>query len=313
MWRRLLGVYGDKLRFEQCWHIEAHGGVSPCGGSTMQYQTTAAARRGAESCEIMGQLAIESAKVAVKGVKHATRAIKKWNNYRPARYKLLNCPAPDDVLAQWSKIQRRRNVLEALRFGAMLLNVSQYVDCSPIYGRGKHIVARNPGLKGWLRSACPGITYVTAMSYRKLAEITCKVIHLPEFIPLDWVMPGTEAMDETRELNPENKLSMKLKRGEFLRQIRVCREELSKLLEGTSNVNQLFAKLDERTHEHRHRLHVKITVCPTGEKAGRILGRQLQAALQVAQSLPESLSGEEKQVLLRLLTDLQEKIQTHSA
>ncbi len=46
---------------------------------------------------------------------------------------------------------------------------------------------------------------MTAMSYRKLAEITCKVIRLPEFIPLDWVMLGTESMDEQRELNPDNK------------------------------------------------------------------------------------------------------------
>ncbi len=263
--------------------------------------------------ELGVDLAVISAKAAVKGVKAVAKAAKKWNNYRPARTKLLSCPEPDAVMTQWSKIQRGRNALESLRFGAMLLNVSQYVDCSPIYGPGKHIVARNPGLKGWLRSSCPGITYVTAMSYRKLAEITCKAIHLPEFLPLDWVLPGTEAMDETRQLNPEDKLSIKLKRREFLRQIRQCRDDLRKLLEGVSNVNQLFAKLDTLTHEHRHRLPVKITDSPSGNVAGHVLGRYLQSALQVVQSTPESISLENKQVLLRLLTDLQEQIQTHSA
>ena len=243
----------------------------------------------------------------------ATRAIKKWNNYRPARYKLLDCPKSEAVLAQWNLIQHRRNVVEALRFGAMLLNVSQYVDCSPIYGRGKHIVARNPGLKGWLRSECTGITYVTAMSYRKLAEITCKAIHLPEFIPLDWVMPGTESMDGARELNPENKFGAQLKRHEILRQIKACREELCKLLEGVSNVNQLFAKLDQQTHEHRHRLHIKIMEGQTREEAGSILKRRLQSALDLAKAMPASFTHDEGQVLLRILMDLQEKIQTCSA
>ena len=139
----------------------------------MQLQTTAACRQAAESVDLMAELAVESVKLAARGVKAAAKAAKKWNNYRPPRYALLKCPEPKDVLAQWRTIRRRRNALEALRFGALLLNVSQHVDCSPIYGRGKHIVARNPGLKGWLRCHCPEVTYVTAMSYRKLAEITC--------------------------------------------------------------------------------------------------------------------------------------------
>ena len=279
----------------------------------MQYQTTAAARRGFESCEIMGEVVLQTAKLGIIGVNKAAGAIKKWTNYRPARYKLLDCPKPEAVLAQWSIIQHHRNVVEALRFGAMLLNVTQYVDCSLIYGRGKHIVARNPGLKGWLRSECTGITYVTAMSYRKLAEITCKAIRLPEFIPLDWVMPRTESMDEQRELNPENKFGGKLKRHEILRQIKACREELGKLLEGVSNVNQLFAKLDQQTHEHRHRLHVKIMEGATKEEAGSILKRRLQSALDLAKAMPASFTHDEGQVLIRLLRELQEKIQTCSA
>ncbi|MDD4061270.1 MAG: hypothetical protein PHW08_11320, partial [Kiritimatiellae bacterium] len=109
------------------------------------------------------------------------KAVRTWRNFRPPRWKLLKCPNPEAVCAQWARMRPGRDPLEALRFGAMLLNVSQYVDCSPIYGRGKHIVARNPGLKGWLRENCPEINYVTAMSYRKLAQTTCQAIGLPEF------------------------------------------------------------------------------------------------------------------------------------
>ena len=91
----------------------------------MQYQTTATGQRAVESCEIIGEVALQTVKLGIKGVSKATRAIKKWNNYRPARYKLLDCPKSEAVLAQWNLIQHHRNVLEALRFGAMLLNVSQ--------------------------------------------------------------------------------------------------------------------------------------------------------------------------------------------
>jgi hypothetical protein len=80
-----------------------------------------------------------------------------------------------------------------------------------------------------------------------------------------------------------------------------------------SNVNQLFAKLDQQTHEHRHRLHIKIMEGQTREEAGSILKRRLQSALDLAKAMPTSLSHDEGKVLLRLLTDLQEKIQTCSA
>jgi uncharacterized protein YjiS (DUF1127 family) len=259
------------------------------------------------------KLADVSAKAAVKGVKAATRTVRKWNNYRPARYKLLDCPGADEVLKQWRHTRQGRSALEALRFGAMLLNVSQDVDCSPIYGRGKHIVARNPGLKGWLRENTSEITYVTAMTYRKLAEITCKAIHLPEFMPLEWVLPGTEALDETRELNPENKLSIKLKRRELLRQIRECRGELKKLLDGASNMNQLFAKLDAITHERRHRVYVKIMDKPSTGAAERDVGRHLQAALQTVRAMDPNDSLENIKALIFILSDLRKQLDAHTA
>lgn len=243
----------------------------------------------------------------------AVKAVRKWRNYRPPRWKLLTCPTPEAVSAQWARMRSRRDPLEALKFGAMLLNVSQYVDCSPIYGRGKHIVARNPGLKGWLRENCPDINYVTAMSYRKLAQMTCQAIGLPAFLPLEWVMPGTEAEDATRELNPEHKTGMKLKRKEFLHQIQTCREKLIRLLDGAHNVNQFNAALDVVTNGHRHRVAVKITGAYSKAAAEQSLNRHLRMALETLQALPPEQSIERRAALLALLDDLKRQVESRCA
>ena len=256
---------------------------------------------------LMAAAAVDGAAAAV------AKAVRTWRNYRPPRWKLLQCPKPEAVAAQWEKLRARRDPLEALRFGAMLLNVSQYVDCSPIYGRGKHIVARNPGLKGWLRENRPDISYVTAMSSRKLAQTTCRAIGLPEFLPLEWVMPGTEAEDATRELNPEQKVGMKLKRKEFLRQIQACREKLTRLLEGAGNVNRLNAVLDVATQGHRHRVRVKITDADSKSAAERSLDRHLRTALETLQALPPEQSIARQAALLSLLDDLKRQVESRCA
>ena len=241
------------------------------------------------------------------------KAVRTWRNYRPPRWKLLKCPKPEAVEAQWELLRAHRDLIEALRFGGMLLNISQYVDCSAIYGRGKHIVARNPGLKGWLRENCREINYVTAMSYRKLAQTTCQAIGLPEFLPLEWVMPGTEAQDATREINPEHKAGMKLKRKEFLRQIQTCREKLTRLLEGAGNVNRLNAVLDVATHGHRHRVRVKITDADSKAAAERSLDRHLRTALETLQALPPDQSIARQAALLGLLDDLKRQVESRCA
>ena len=256
---------------------------------------------------LMAAAAVDGAAAAV------AKAVRTWRNYRPPRWKLLKCPNPEAVCAQWARMRPGRDPLEALRFGAMLLNVSQYVDCTPIYGRGKHIVARNPGLKGWLREHCREISYVTAMSYRKLAQTTCQAIGLPEFLPLEWVMPGTEAEDAARELDPERKAGMKLKRKEFLRQIQACREKLTRLLEGAGNVNRLNAVLDVATHGHRHRVRVKITDADSKAAAERSLDRHLRTALETLQALPPEQSIARQAALLSLLDDLKRQVESRCA
>ena len=241
------------------------------------------------------------------------KAVRTWRNYRPPRWKLLKCPKPEAVEAQWELLRAHRDLIEALRFGGMLLNISQYVDCSAIYGRGKHIVARNPGLKGWLRENCREINYVTAMSYRKLAQTTCQAIGLPEFLPLEWVMPGTEAQDATREINPEHKAGMKLKRKEFLRQIQTCREKLARLMESAGNVNRLNAVLDVATQGHRYRVRVKITDADSKAAAERSLDRHLRTALETLQALPPDQAIAQQAALLALLDDLKRQVESRCA
>ena len=263
---------------------------------------------------VVAALPVLAAAAAVDGAAVAVvKAVRTWRNYRPPRWKLLKCPKSEVVDAQWTKLREHRDPLEALRFGAMLLNVSQYVDCSPIYGRGKHIVARNPGLKGWLREHCREIHYVTAMSYRKLAQTTCQAIGLPEFLPLEWVMPGTEAQDATRELNPEHKAGLKLKRKDFLRQIQTCREKLVRLLDGAGNVNRLNAALDHATHGHRHRVSVKITDADSKAAAERRLDRHLRTALETLQALPPDQAIARQAALLALLDDLKRQVESSCA
>ena len=256
------------------------------------------------------EIAVELGAQVVDGVKAASKAtakaVKKWRNYRPPRWKLLACPSAEAVNAQWKTLKESRDTVDALRFGAMLLNVSQYVDCSPIYGNGKRIVARNPGLKGWLRENCSELGYASVMLYRKLAEVTCQAIKLPEFIPLEWVLPGTESLDASRDLNPEQKLSIKLGRHKLISQIRECRKRLCKMLGRADNVNQLCAELDAVTGGHRYR-------APALTRAERSVGNNLRTALYTLRAVPEVKTPPGGSGITTVLDDLRRHIEQRSA
>jgi hypothetical protein len=103
------------------------------------------------------------------------RAQRKPNAYGPP-------PSPEELSAQWDKAHG--SLQEMLRFGEMLsdLEASDLIDNSPILNYDTPdgipvIVARNPGLKGWLAKHCPHIGYKTAMSYKSLAQ---KARRIPE-------------------------------------------------------------------------------------------------------------------------------------
>jgi hypothetical protein len=96
------------------------------------------------------------------------RALQKPQAYGPP-------PSPEELAAQWDKTHY--SLQEMLRFGEMLsdLEASDLIDNSPILkydtpGGIPVIVARNPGLRGWLAENCPHIGYKTAMRYKSLAQ-----------------------------------------------------------------------------------------------------------------------------------------------
>ena len=84
-------------------------------------------------------------------------------------------PSPEMLAAQWDKVHD--SLEEVLRFGSMLvdLEASDLIDNSPILNYDTangvpEIVARNPGLKGWLARHCPHIGYKTAMRYKSIFQ-----------------------------------------------------------------------------------------------------------------------------------------------
>jgi len=254
-------------------------------------------------------LAVETAGTIGEAGKAAARSFKQWKNYRPPRYHLLPCPTPKEVLAQWHKVRGQRNPLETLKFGAMLLNITQYVDASPIYSSHGRIVARNPGVKGWLRDHCEEINYVTAMSYRKFAEIVAEVIQLPEYLPLEWVLPGTEAFDKTRDFNPEKQRFFKLKEREMLSQIETCRQRLEKLFEDARSVNEVYGRIDLLTGSQRQRVSVIKKPAATPEN----LSFMFTQMLEMAQELNNQGNKQSKEELAKQLQDFGEQLQNISA
>lgn len=271
----------------------------------MGIATTAACRQGFEAWQLGAELALLSAETVAQGARAVASEIARRRNYRPPRCTLLPCPDTPTVLGGWRGLRQDRSPENALRFGAMLLNITQYVDCSPIYGRGEHIVARHPGVKGWLKTHCPTIAYATAMSYRKLAELTCAAIRLHESIPLEWVLPGSAALDASRELLPEIRALPKASRRELLRQVASCRQTLEGLLDGVRNVNQLLARLDALTRGHRHRSRTKgAAAAPSGDARQRA-ERSLRSALLAVQSAAaQDLTQPQKDALLALVSDV---------
>ena len=79
---------------------------------------------------------------------------------------------PTDSEAARQIIDQYRTVVESekacfkerVKFGAMLIQWEQYLGDGA--GRGHE----GEGLKGWLEKNCPAIAYVTAQSYKTMAE-----------------------------------------------------------------------------------------------------------------------------------------------
>ena len=107
---------------------------------------------------------------------------------------LRGTPTPEDVTGLWTLSPR--DLATRLRIGSRLADLEPTLDNTFVFknSRSTHhrIVARQPGLKGWLRSNTPDIKYSTAMHYKKLATRLRQLIGLDVRIPLEWLFPGDE-------------------------------------------------------------------------------------------------------------------------
>jgi len=143
-------------------------------------------------------LLIEAGRAARAALREKRRRAKVL---KPAPRPLHASPEPAVVSAQWRKA--KDSLEETLRFGALLLDLEPFVDSSPIVGYNragtrKRIVARRPGIKGWLRTHCPEIPYSTAMRYKQLAARARKVCGLSREVPLGWAFASEAEHDEGR-------------------------------------------------------------------------------------------------------------------
>ncbi len=107
---------------------------------------------------------------------------------------LRGTPTPEDIADLWDLSPRA--LATRLRIGSRLADLKPTLDNTFVFKdsrRTRHrIVARQPGLKGWLLSNTPGIKYSTAMHYKKLATRLRQLIGLDVRIPLEWLLPGDE-------------------------------------------------------------------------------------------------------------------------
>ena len=130
--------------------------------------------------------------------KHFFRELQRWRRIleKRERKESLNRPAtPDELAADWT--QAPRSVPTCLRLGSRLADLEPTLDSSLVYktlpnGR-KHIIARNGGIKGWLRDHRVPVRYNTVMRYKKLAQRLRQVLSLDERIPLEWLLSGLPA------------------------------------------------------------------------------------------------------------------------
>ena len=80
--------------------------------------------------------------------------------------------AAEQIISQYRTVVESEKTCfkERVKFGAMLIQWEQYLGDGA--GRGHE----GEGLKGWLEKNCPAIAYVTAQSYKTMAERVIKMI-----------------------------------------------------------------------------------------------------------------------------------------
>ena len=123
---------------------------------------------------------------------------------------LRGTPSPEDIQDLWDTDPRC--LCTRLRIGSRLADLEPTLDNTFVFKENRagrrRIVARQPGLKGWLRKNTPEVKYSTAMHYKKLATRLRQLIGLDSRIPLEWLLSDSiDGPAKIAELSPSDQAS----------------------------------------------------------------------------------------------------------
>jgi len=195
----------------------------------------------------------------------------------------------------------RGSVEDALRFGSMLLDLEPTVDSSPVVRLNRAatrtvIVARNPGLKGWLHRHCPEVVYSTAMRYKQMATQAGRACGLPREVPLAWVVAGDAAQDAQHAKRTSADL-------------RAARSVLLSLSADCRNKRRFVQNLDQALGTaHHSRRKIKRRRRPSPAAARRIDERMVASTQRLAHDKSERLGAAARERLIRGLLEITEEL-----
>ena len=145
-----------------------------------------------------------------------------------------NLPTPAALEARWHRT-RRKSLQEALRLGAMLMQIADTTSTTIQLDKNGKLAGRGAGLKGWLQAYCPSIPYPTAMRYKRMAERLLMLLSIEgkgAGVAMDWVLPKAS--------QPSPRTQIPGKAGREIAQIQAC---VGKLLEFHPSQRSLLALL----------------------------------------------------------------------
>ena len=194
------------------------------------------------------------------------------------------CPTKEAILEAY---QHRKDSKEAaIRFGSLIHDLECYVDNSLRIVEGR-ITGRNEGVKGWLAENIPVLVskYTTVMRYKAMAKKLKQLVELPDPIPAEAVLVGTEA-DGMRggggnDAKGDNQKSAdKVPNTEIVRAVAIYREISAEVKSATGMMEKIDAYLDPARIEEattlavwRERYQNEITVRNKKKWWRRLVGR----------------------------------------
>ena len=147
--------------------------------------------------QLVGFTAVLGTHLLCYGARSIVRRLRARNMLPPApkpAKSLRGVPSPEDLRDAW--YADPRTLSARLVIGSRLADLEPTLDNRFIFktnraGR-RRIAARQPGLKGWLRTNAPDIKYSTSMHYKKLATRIRQLIGLDTRIPVEWLLSSSE-------------------------------------------------------------------------------------------------------------------------